>query len=463
MPSWSGSPGRPPLRLLGAELGVAGGLQDPVERAGVVADVVGLADHRRVRLGERLDQVDPSNLGGVLADLQGEQVHRPLDRRRGLRPPGAAVGDGWRGVGHDGRRAALDVRDRVHARRHRSGHERGEDRADLGERTRVLDHEESVVGDLAVARATDRDVLDLGPAVAEGHHRLAARLLPAHRAAEPLAQLAEHDLLGVGADLGAEPAADVGREHAHLVGLQLVADGERVLDALCVLGGSPLVKPTVDPRRRRPADLERARRHPLVDEAGGDGDLAVGEELFAGHVRHAEGGRVEHRVAAGLLVEVHRRRQGFLRVDDGVEHVVVDEHDVGGVCGLLAGLGDDGDDGLADVADLAAGEHGAGDGRVERRRRRLEPEVLGREHAEHAGHAGGLAGVDRGDRAVGDGRSGVGDEGRALELGDVVEIVEVLATGCQELRVLLADDPFTENAAGHSNPPVARSRGPRAL
>ena len=140
------------------------------------------------------------------------------------------------------------------------------------------------MGDLAVAAAADGDVLDLGPAVAESDHRLAAGLGPADRPAERLAERAEHDLLGVGADLGAEAAADVGRADPHLVRLELVVGDVDALDALGVLGGRPLVQAAVDPRRRRAADLQRAGGDALVDEAAGDGDLAVGEVLVAGDV-----------------------------------------------------------------------------------------------------------------------------------------------------------------------------------
>jgi hypothetical protein len=56
---------------------------------------------------------------------------------------------------------------------------------------------------------------------------------------------------------------------------------------------------------------------------------------------------------------------------------------------------------------------------------------------------------------VGDGRADVDDVGGAVELGDVVEVVEVLAAGREELRIFLADDPLPEDAAGHSKPPVS--------
>jgi hypothetical protein len=56
-----------------------------------------------------------ADLGGVHADLGGEEVHGPLDGRGGLGPAGAAVGDGGRGVGDHRPGVELDVGDVVHA------------------------------------------------------------------------------------------------------------------------------------------------------------------------------------------------------------------------------------------------------------------------------------------------------------------------------------------------------------
>jgi hypothetical protein len=52
---------------------------------------------------------------------------------------------------------------------------------------------------------------------------------------------------------------------------------------------------------------------------------------------------------------------------------------------------------------------------------------------------------------VGHGGPDVHDVGRAGELGNVVEVVEVRSARREELRVLLADHPIAEDAAGHSN------------
>ena len=126
-----GVPAGPAGRLLGAQVGVAGGAESVVERRLVVADVVRLADGRRVRLLELGDQVAPAHVDGVHADLGREQVHGPLDGGRRLGSPRTAVGDDGRGVRDDGRRVALDLGDGVDAGRHRPRHERRQDRADL--------------------------------------------------------------------------------------------------------------------------------------------------------------------------------------------------------------------------------------------------------------------------------------------------------------------------------------------
>ena len=104
-----------------------------------------------------------------------------------------------------------------------------------------------------------------------------------HRTGRPssLARRGEQQLLGVHADLGPEPAADVGRHDAHAVGLDAVDRGER--------RGRPARAATTPTCESRPSthaaaaarSLERARRQPLVDEPAGHDDLAAGEEVVA--------------------------------------------------------------------------------------------------------------------------------------------------------------------------------------
>jgi hypothetical protein len=157
--------------LLGPQAAVVRGLEDEIQGPLVVADVVGRADRCGEGKGVPRDEVAPPDLGGVHPDLGGEQVHGPLDGGAGFGPARAPIGHHRSGVGHDRGRVELDLRDVVHARRHDPGHVR-QHRADGGIGSRVLQHGEAVGEHLAVAGATDLDILDLSPAVTQAQHAL---------------------------------------------------------------------------------------------------------------------------------------------------------------------------------------------------------------------------------------------------------------------------------------------------
>ena len=441
-----------PSGLVGPELGVAGRVERLVEGRLVVADVVRLADHGRVGLEELRDEVRAPHVGRVLADLGGEQVHRPLDRRRRFRAAGAPIGDDRRRVRDHRRRLAFDVGDRVDAGRHGAGHERCQDRAHLGVRTGVLEHVEAVGQDLAVAVAADRDVLHLGAPVPEGHHALAAGLLPAHRPPDLLGQPAEHDLFGIHADLGAEPAADIWRDDPELTVLQAVGRRQRTDGALGVLRRQPLHEPFAIPRRGGSAHLERTGRDALVEDPLTDDDLALGEELVAGDARHAEERGVEHDVAAGRRIEMGRAGRGAFDVDEHLQHVVVDDHRLSGILTLVRPLGHDGGDRLTDVADDVHGEERSGHVRIERRRERLETEIGTGEDADDARLLERRTRVDRQDAGMSGGRADVGHVRRAGEQRLVAQVVQVHTAGREELRIFLAKYTIAENAAGHLIP-----------
>ena len=203
----------------------------------------------------------------------------------------------------------------------------------------------------------DRDLGVEEPALVAVRHRLVEvrpPLGPLHRPVELAREQAERDELRVRRDLVAEAAADVLRDHAQLVGAD--PHGGRHHDhrepgELVVRGDRPLARAAVV-LDERAVGLER-RRVEAVEVELGDLDDVVGLGERRVDVAPLPDAGVGH-VPAALLVE-HGRAvlERHARVDDDVERVVVDHHELGRVARELARLGDDGDDRLADVAHLA--------------------------------------------------------------------------------------------------------------
>ncbi len=208
----------PRLGLLGPELLVVEHLQEPVERLGVVAAVVG---HRHLgleRSRELRDEVLPPDLGGVHLEGGRRRVDHPLEHVAGLGPPGAPVRVHRGGVGEDARDLALDGADRVDAVQERAveeGRDRGSEGREIGaEVGGGLDVQSQ---DLAVLGHRHRGVGHVISPVRVRQVRLAAGRRPADRPLELARRPGADDLLVVEEDLGAESAAHVGGDHAHLV------------------------------------------------------------------------------------------------------------------------------------------------------------------------------------------------------------------------------------------------------
>src|SRR5687768_10848860 len=77
--------------LLGAQFPIANVLERRVERARVVATIVGQAGHHAGAVVERRNQVAAAHLDGIDLQLVGESIDHSLQHERGFRPPGPAV------------------------------------------------------------------------------------------------------------------------------------------------------------------------------------------------------------------------------------------------------------------------------------------------------------------------------------------------------------------------------------
>jgi hypothetical protein len=183
---------------------------------------------------------------------------------------------------------------------------------------------------------------------------IGAPLGPLHRATELAREEAERDELRVRRDLVAEATADVLGDQPELVGTDPQRRrhhdrreaGELVVRRDRPLPGAPVV---LD---ERAVQLERRRVEALEVQLGDLHDvIGLGERLV--DVAPLPDAGVGH-VSAGLLVEHGSPVLERLPcVDDDVERLEVDHHELGRVASELARLGDDRDDRLTDVAHLA--------------------------------------------------------------------------------------------------------------
>ena len=202
--------------LLGAQLVVPEHLLGPGGRRLVVAGVVLQATHRRERELVVLDPVLLADLERVHPDLGRELVHDPLDGVRRLRPAGAAVGVGPGLVGEHRLHLEVVRRELVD----RVEHERAEhryaapDERDVG--AQVGEQLDLEPGDRAVLLRRQRELLPLVAAVVAGDERLGPGLGVLHRLLEPAGHGPGDELLGSRLELAAEPATDVGGDHADL-------------------------------------------------------------------------------------------------------------------------------------------------------------------------------------------------------------------------------------------------------
>ena len=271
-------------------------------------------------------------------------VHEPLDDVGRLGPPGAAIGVDRRGVGerrgHFGSRSPASCTGRRAAsRRGSSGCTR---RTSTGTRPSPPSCARACARNLPSLSSASSACVTWSRPCASDEEALAALGRPLDRAVDALRRPHHRRLFGVEVDLRAEAAADVGRDHAHLVLGQaeherrhqqpldvrvLVRDVERV----AVVGAAV--------RRDRGARLDRVRDQPVVDDVElrdvrGLGERGVDRRLVAERPRVAL-------VARRAVVDLRRARlQRVDAVDDRGQHVVVDVDQLGGVLRLVGRLGD---------------------------------------------------------------------------------------------------------------------------
>ena len=447
------------LPLLGAERLVADDLERAVEPADEVAGVELQSRRDRVRLVERRDVVHPPDLRRVLADAMRERVHRPLDRIRRLRAPGAAVRIRRCLVREHARALEVVALDVVDAAVEERAEQRDAGRHELVVRAHVGEQLHAHAAQLPLLRRGQLDVLDHAAAVDGGDVRLGTLLDPLHRRAELARDGEAERLLGVDVQLRAEAAADVGCDHAEL-GL---GDPERQ-------------------RERRPQDVRDLRRRPdrelalrrdreddhaarldrVRDEPRMDVPLVHEHGRFEEDLLHLSAGEAPRvaAVVAEVLVD-HRRAVGRGRLDleRRVERLPVDDDRLGRVDRVLARVRDHDRDAVAGEARLVLGE------RPVRRHARVGVERLGPVRRRNRPRARQAAGPLRCEILAGERRDDAGPRERAgdVDLADARvrvraahdghpdhprqrHVVDVARLAGDELRVLLAQDALADVA-----------------
>ena len=203
-------------RLARRQALVVGERERLVERARVIARVIGHDDRRLMR--ERIDEVLPPELGRIVSGFTRRDLDDALDDEGRLRAPGAAIGVDRRGVGVDRVDLAVDARDVVLAREQRRieiGRHGGRECREIG--AEIGDRVHAQAGDLAAGVQREFGVRDMVATMRVGEERLGPIRRPFDRPVDLLRRPGADRLLGVNEDLRAEAAADVGRDDAQLV------------------------------------------------------------------------------------------------------------------------------------------------------------------------------------------------------------------------------------------------------
>ncbi len=373
---------------------------------GVEGDTIG-------RLGARLGGVLQAQVDRIHVELLGQDVDRGLDGPRRDRGARRAIGRDLGPVAHDIEALDVDIVDVVAGEAAHAG--RSDRRAREGARL----HLDDALGgdDAAVLGGADLDLDVAARCGAGGAEHVLARHRHLHRLARLLRQ-PDGQGLEIDHGLAAEAAADLGRRHADLRGIDAEEPAAEAAHLEVTLGGRPdLDLAVLGGGRQRRVRLDIALVHGLRGVVLLDHHLGLGEgrlgvallELDAlGDVRRLGGRRIG---ALGQEVVVQDRRVGLHRlgdVDDVRQHLVVDLDQRQRLLGDRLRHRGDGGNGMALIERLLARHDVARDiahvhlhlaGRHDEVG--LVGEVLGRDHRLHAVQRQGLRRVDGLDLGMG--------------------------------------------------------------
>ena len=304
----------------------------------------------------------------------------------------------------------------------------------------VVHHRPAHAPDSAVGVERGLDLPELVALLRAGDEMLAPVLDPLDRPGEQKRRKRDRDLLGIGDQLGAEPAAHGRRDHANAARRAPQHAGDQVAPGMRRLGRGPESEQIVDRvvAGERAAPLDRMPAAAMDRKARGE-DAASGEGGFDIAEFHDELGE-----QVAVAVAMNRRRAGSQRLaaigDDGKRLVIRLDYRRR-VLGLIARVRDDHRHRLADMYDFARGEQRPVALLAVGRARQADDQamlgemgfqVVERPHRAHARCRLGRALVDPGDRGVGHGAS----HERGVQGSRQVDVVDEARPSAQQRRIL---------------------------
>ena len=218
-----------------------------------------------------------------------------------------------------------------------------------------MDHGSTHPADRAIGIERGLDFPVLVALLGAGGEMLAPVLDPLDRPAEQQRGKRDGDLLGIGDELGPEPAADRRRHHADAPRLATQHAGDQIAPGMRRLGRAPEREQIVHRvvAGQRPPAFDRMAAAAMDREAGCEdaGSREGGLDIAEFH------GELGEQIVGSVPVD--RRRAGAERraaVGDHRERLIRDIDQRGGVLGRVARPGDNHRHRLADMDDLAGGE-----------------------------------------------------------------------------------------------------------